>query len=134
MIGYGGAVKSICEGMISKHLALSFFLGMKKGNHIAPTYPADIISELYGKDGNNEKIRAYYEVIDITDLPDRNDIGIITIKFTGEKYVTPAGYSALEKVNFRGLKNIKEENGERLIKVLEMEYMLSVPKFTAFIN
>ncbi len=133
-IGYGGAVKARAEGEVSGHFPLAYHLGMNNGSHDAPTYPGDIVQLLFadGKAGEHEKIRARVEVIDTATVQERDDIGIVTIKLTGEKYVTDGGMKALEGVKFAGIDQVFEEGGNRFLKVLTLEQVLAVPTRKAF--
>jgi 2-methylfumaryl-CoA hydratase len=133
-IGYGGAVKARAEGEISAHLLLSYHLGMESGSHDAPTYPADMVKLMFadGKEGPHEKIRSRFEVVDTTEVEGRNDIGIVTIKLIGEKYVTDGGVKALEAAKFGGIDQIFQEKGKNFLKVLTLEQVLAVPTKAAF--
>ncbi|HWP93842.1 MAG TPA: hypothetical protein VNN20_16770 [Thermodesulfobacteriota bacterium] len=133
-IGYGGAVKARAEGEASGHFPLAYHLGMNSGSHDAPTYPGDIVQLLYagGKAGEHEKIRARVEVLDTATVQERDDIGIVTIKLIGEKYVTDGGMKALEAARFAGIDQIFEEGGNRFLKVLTLEQVLAVPTREAF--
>ncbi|OGE21443.1 MAG: hypothetical protein A2V51_00040 [Candidatus Dadabacteria bacterium RBG_19FT_COMBO_40_33] len=134
LIGYGGGVKGRAEGEVSGHLPLAYHLGMNSGSHDAPTYPGDIVQLLFasGKEGPHEKIRARIEVLDTNKIDGRDDIGIITIKLTGEKYVTDGGMKALEAAKFGGIDQIYVEGGNRFLKVLTLEQVLAVPTRKAF--
>ncbi|HEX9830497.1 MAG TPA: hypothetical protein VGA94_02325 [Thermodesulfobacteriota bacterium] len=134
-IGYGGAVKARAEGEVSAHLPLAYHLGMNSGSHDAPTYPGDIVKVIFadGNDGAYEKIRSRVEVVDTTAVQGRDDIGIVTIKLIGEKYVTDGGMKALEAAKFGGIDQIFEESGKKFLKVLTLEQVLAVPTMTAFI-
>ena len=107
---------------------------MNNGFHNAPTYPGDFVKVMYAdnQDGNHEKIRSRAEIIEKTVVPGRDDIGIVTIKLIGEKYVTDAGMRALEAAKFGGLDNIYEENGNRYLRVLTLEQVLAIPTDKAF--
>jgi 2-methylfumaryl-CoA hydratase len=133
-IGYGGGVKGRAEGEVSGHFPLAYHLGMNSGSHDAPTYPGDIVRVLFagGKEGPHEKIRARIEVVETTRLDGREDIGIITIRLIGEKYVTDGGMKALEAAKFGGIDQIYEENGNRFLKVLTLEQVLALPTRKAF--
>ncbi|MGB7292514.1 MAG: hypothetical protein WBD99_10110 [Thermodesulfobacteriota bacterium] len=134
-IGYGGAVKAMAEGEVSRHFPLAYHLGMNSGAHNAPTYPADIVKLLYanGEEDEHEKIRSKFEILDATSIIGRDDIGIITINLIGEKYVTDAGMKALEAAKFGGIDQIYEENGKRYLRVLTLEQVLAIPTRKAFI-
>lgn len=133
-IGYGGAVKGRAEGEVSGHFPLAYHLGMNGGSHDAPTYPGDIVQMLFaeGKEGAHEKIRSRVEIVDAARIDGRDDIGIVTIKLIGEKYLTDAGMKAIEAAKFGGMDRIYEENGNRFLKVLTMEQVLAVPARKAF--
>lgn len=133
-IGYGGAVKARAEGEVSGHFPLAYHLGMNSGSHDAPTYPGDIVKVIFtdGKDGAHEKIRARVEVMDTSAVQGRDDIGIVTIKLIGEKYVTYGGMKALEAAGFAGIDRVFEENGNRFLRVLTLEQVLAVPTRKAF--
>ncbi|HEX9667256.1 MAG TPA: hypothetical protein VGA95_11980 [Thermodesulfobacteriota bacterium] len=134
-IGYGGAVKAMAEGEVSRHFPLAYHLGMNSGAHNAPTYPADIVKLLYahGEEDEHEKIRSKFEILDTTSIVGRDDIGVITINLIGEKYVTDAGMNALEAAKFGGIDQIYEENGKRYLRVLTLEQVLAIPTRKAFI-
>ncbi len=133
-IGYGGAVKGRAEGEVSGHFPLAYHIGMNSGSHDAPTYPGDIVQVLFadGKEGAHEKIRAKIEVVDKTTIGGRDDIGILTIKLIGEKYVTDAGMKALETAKFGGIDQVYEEDENRFLKVLTLEQVLAAPMERAF--
>ncbi|MGH7901962.1 MAG: hypothetical protein ACRENZ_09515, partial [Thermodesulfobacteriota bacterium] len=137
-IGYGGGVKGRAEGEVSGHFPLAYHVGMNSGSHDAPTYPGDIVQVLFadGKEGLHERIRARIEVVEaIHELPllnGRDDIGIITIRLIGEKYVTDGGMKALEAAKFGGIEQIYQEDGKRFLKVLTLEQVLAVPTRKAF--
>jgi 2-methylfumaryl-CoA hydratase len=133
-IGYGGAVKARAEGEVSGHFPLAYHLGMNSGSHDAPTYPADIVQLLFAcrKAGDHEKIRARVEVLDTATIPGRDDIGTVTIKLIGEKYVTDGGMKALEAAKFAGIDQTFEEGGNKFLKVLTLEQVLAVPTKKAF--
>jgi len=133
-IGYGGSVKGRAEGEVSSHFPLAYHLGMNSGAHNAPTYPGDIVKMLFanGEEGDHEKIRSKIEILDTTSINGRNDIGIITIKLIGEKYVTDAGMKALEAAKFGGIDQVYEEDGNRFLRVLTLEQVLAVPTKKAF--
>ncbi|MBI2486476.1 MAG: hypothetical protein HYW01_05875 [Deltaproteobacteria bacterium] len=133
-IGYGGAVKARAEGEISNHFPLAYHLGMNSGSHYAPTYPGDIVKVIFadGKNGAHEKIRSRVEVVDTNTVQGRDDIGIVTIKLIGEKYVTEGGMRALEAAGFGGIDRVFEENGNRFLRVLTLEQVLAVPTRRAF--
>ena len=137
-IGYGGGVKGRAEGEVSGHFPLAYHLGMNSGSHDAPTYPGDIVQVLFagGKEGPHEKIRARIEIVgaihELPQLNGRDDICIIMIKLTGEKYVTDGGMKALEAAKFGGIDQIYEEGGNRFLKVLTLEQVLAVPTRKAF--
>lgn len=107
---------------------------MNSGAHNAPTYPGDIVKMLFanGEEGDHEKIRSKIEILDTTSINGRNDIGIITIKLIGEKYVTDAGMKALEAAKFGGIDQVYEEDGNRFLRVLTLEQVLAVPTKKAF--
>jgi 2-methylfumaryl-CoA hydratase len=134
-IGYGGAVKAMAEGEVSRHFPLAYHLGMNSGVHNAPTYPADIVKLLYanGEEDEHEKIRSKIEMLDTIPIAGRNDIGIITVNLIGEKHVTDAGVKALEEAKFGGIDQVFEENGKRYLRVLTLEQVLAVPTRMAFI-
>jgi 2-methylfumaryl-CoA hydratase len=134
-IGYGGAVKAMAEGEVSRHFPLAYHLGMNSGAHNAPTYPADIVKLLFanGEEGEHEKIRSKIEIIDTNSIVGRDDIGVITINLIGEKYVTDAGIKALEEAKFGGIDQVFEENGKRYLRVLTLEQILAIPTRKAFI-
>lgn len=133
-IGYGGAVKARAEGEVSAYLPLAYHLGMNSGSHDAPTYPGDIVRMIFaeGRDGEHEKIRSRFEVIDTASVDGRDDMGIVTIRLIGEKYVTDGGMKALEAARFGGMDRIYEEGGKRLLKVLTLEQVLAIPTRRAF--
>lgn len=133
-IGYGGAVKGRAEGEVSGHFPLAYHLGMNSGSHDAPTYPGDIVQVIFagGKEGAHEKIRARMEIIDKATVSGRDDMGIITIKLIGEKYVTEGGLKALEAAKFGAIDQIYEEGGNKFLKVLTLEQVLAVPTRRAF--
>lgn len=133
-IGYGGAVKAFCEGAVAAHFPFAFHLGMNSGAHNAPTYPSDIVRELYaeGQDGEHEKIRAFAEIMEKSEIPGRSDFGIVTVRLCGEKRVTEAGMKALEKARFSGTDKIFKENGNDWIRVLTLEQILAVPTEKCF--
>ncbi|HEY7535221.1 MAG TPA: hypothetical protein VH878_04680 [Thermodesulfobacteriota bacterium] len=133
-IGYGGAVKGRVEGEVSGHYPLAYHLGMNSGSHDAPTYPGDIIHVLFAseKKGPHEKIRARVEVVETASLKGRDDMGIVTIRLIGEKYVTDAGMKALEAAKFGGIDQIYEEDRNRFLKVLTLEQILAIPSRKAF--
>lgn len=133
-IGYGGAVKARAEGEISGHFPLAYHLGMNSGSHDAPTYPGDIVQVIFagGGEGAHERIRARVEILDKTTVVGRDDMGIITVKLIGEKYVTDGGLKALESANFGGIDQIYEEGGNRFLRVLTLEQVLAVPTQKAF--
>lgn len=133
-IGYGGAVKAMAEGEVSRHFPLAYHLGMNNGAHNAPTYPADIIQMLFaeGEAGEHEKIRSKIEILNTTPIAGRNDIGVITINLVGEKYVTDAGMKALETAGFGGIDQIFEDSQNRHLRVLTLEQVLAVPTKKAF--
>lgn len=133
-IGYGGAVKGRAEGEVSGHFPLACHLGLNNGSHDAPTYPGDIVQAFFagGKEGAHEKIRAWIEIIDKATVSGRGDLGIITIKLVGEKYVTDGGLKALEVAKFGGIDQIYEESGNKFLKVLTLEQVLAVPTEKAF--
>lgn len=133
-IGYGGAVKSRAEGQTSRHFPLAYHLGMNSGSHDAPTYPGDIVKRLFanGIDDEHEKIRSRAEVIGKERVDGRDDVGIVTIKLIGEKYVTDAGMKALEEAAFSGIDQVYKENGKRFLKALTLEQVLAVPTRKAF--
>ncbi len=150
-IGYGGAVKALCEGAVSGHFPFAFQLGMNSGAHNAPTYPSDIVREMYaaasassagsasgerrsvgGAELNrpgddHERIRVRAEVLKKSEIPGRGDFGAVTIRLTGEKTVTDGGMKALEAARFGGMDAIFEENGKRFLRVLTLEQVLAVP-------
>ncbi|MEM4657980.1 MAG: hypothetical protein QXX77_06105 [Candidatus Methanosuratincola sp.] len=134
-IGYGGAVKAVCEGSISGHLPLAYHLGMNSGSHDAPTYPSDIVERLFGgKEGEpHERLRTRAEIVDVSTVEGRDDIGVVTIRLIGEKYVTEAGMRVLEAAGFGGIDKIYEEGGARFLRVLTMEEVLAVPTKKAFV-
>ena len=134
-IGYGGAVKAIAEAAVSRHFPLAYHLGMNSGTHNAPTYPADIVKLLFarGEENEHEKIRSRIEIIDTTPIAGRDDLGVITIKLIGEKYVTDAGMKALEAAVFGRMDQIFEETGKRFLRVLTLEQVLAVPTRKVFI-
>jgi 2-methylfumaryl-CoA hydratase len=134
-IGYGGAVKAMVEAGVSSHFPLAYHLGMNSGAHNAPTYPADIVKLLFadGEEDKHEKIRSKIEIMDTTPIVGRDDIGVITVKLIGEKYVTDAGMKALEAAAFGGMDQIFEETGKRFLRVLTLEQVLAVPTTEAFI-
>lgn len=129
-IGYGGAVKALCEGAVSAHFPFAVQLGMNSGVHNAPTYPSDVVRELYagGADGEHESIRTYAEVMEKSAIPGRDDIGAVTIRLTGEKTVTEGGMKALEAARFGGTDAIFEDGGRRRLRVLTLELVLAVPR------
>ncbi|MGH7889108.1 MAG: hypothetical protein ACRENF_00990, partial [Thermodesulfobacteriota bacterium] len=133
-IGYGGAVKARAEGEVSAHFPLAYHLGMNSGSHDAPTYPSDIVKALFadGNDGAHERIRARIEVVETNPVQGRDDIGVVTIKLIGEKYVTDGGMKALEAAGFAGIDKVFEEGGNRLLRVLSLEQVLAVPTRKAF--
>lgn len=133
-IGYGGSVKARAEGEVSGHFPLAYHLGMNSGSHDAPTYPGDIVGTLFadGKQGPHEEIRSRIKVVDTAKVDGRDDVGVITINIIGEKYVTDAGMKALEAAKFGGIDQIYEEGGNRFLKVLTLEQVLSVPTGKAF--
>ncbi|MER3446561.1 MAG: hypothetical protein C4291_06815 [Candidatus Dadabacteria bacterium] len=133
-IGYGGAVKARAEGEISGHFPLAYHIGMNSGSHDAPTYPGDIVQVIFagGREGAHERIRARIEIVDKATVGGRDDIGIITVRLIGEKYVTDGGLKALEAAKFGGIDQIYEENGNRFLKVLTLEQVLAVPTQKAF--
>jgi 2-methylfumaryl-CoA hydratase len=133
-IGYGGAVKARVEGEVSGHFPLAYHLGMNSGSHDAPTYPGDIVKVIFadGKDGAHEKIRSRVEVVDTSTVQGRDDIGLVTIKLIGEKYVTAGGMRALEAAGFGGIDRVFEESGSRFLRVLTLEQVLAVPTRKAF--
>jgi len=128
-IGYGGSVKGRAEGEVSSHLPLAYHLGMNNGAHNAPTYPGDIVKMLFanGEDGDHEKIRSRIEILGTTSIDGRNDLGIITLKLIGEKYVTDAGMKALDAAKFGGIDKVYEEEGNRFLRVLTLEQVLAIP-------
>ncbi|WP_462137080.1 hotdog family protein [Candidatus Mycalebacterium sp.] len=129
-IGYGGAVKARCEGAVSGHFPFAVQLGMNSGAHNAPTYPSDIVREIYaaGADGEHESIRARAEVAEKSEIAGRDDIGAVTIRLIGEKTVTDGGMKALEAAKFGGMDAIFEDGGKRLLRVLTLELVLAAPK------
>jgi len=128
-IGYGGAIKSTVEGAISSHLPMTYFLAMTSGSHDAPTYPGNIVQDLFdSNDENDEKIIGSFKVLEKIDLEDRSDIGLLKIELIGDKIVTEAGLKAYEKAGFKGVTNITDGK----IRVLTMEMILAVPKVSAF--
>ncbi len=133
-IGYGGAVKARVEGEVSTHFPLAYHLGINSGSHDAPTYPADIVKMIFadGEDGEHEKIRARVEVIDTALVQGRDDIGVVTIKLIGEKYVTDGGMKAIKAAGFAGIDKVFDEGGSRFLRVLTLEQVLAVPTSKAF--
>jgi len=133
-IGYGGAVKAMAEGAVSAHLPLAWHLGMNGGSHDAPTYPSDIVERLFGgaPDEPHERLRARLEVVRTETVEGRDDIGVVTVRLTADKYVTDAGMRALEAAGFRGVDKIYEQGGGRFLRVLTMEEVLAVPTSRAF--
>ncbi len=134
-IGYGGAVKSLAEGQISAHLPVAYQLGMNNGTHNGPTYPGDIINNLYSDVTNNddhEKIRSRAVILNKENIDGRDDAGIVTLKLTADKRVTDAGMKALEAVNYRGIDRIYEEDGKRYLRVLTTELVMVVPSASSF--
>jgi hypothetical protein len=128
-IGYGGAIKSTVEGSISEHIPHAYFIGMNSGSHDAPTYPGDIVQNMFAsEDNNDEKINGSFKIIEKLDHESREDFGIVKIELIGEKTITEASMKAYEKSGFKGIGNIKDEK----IRVLTMEMLLAVPKGVAF--
>ncbi|MEE9252554.1 MAG: hypothetical protein V3U74_04290 [Thermodesulfobacteriota bacterium] len=134
-IGYGGAVKGRAEGEVSGHLPLAYHLGMNSGSHDAPTYPSDVVRTMFegGEDEPHERIRSRIEVVEVSSVDGRNDMGVATVKLIAEKYVTDAGMRALEAAKFGGIDNIFDEGGDRFLRVLTLEQVLAVPTESAFI-
>lgn len=133
-IGYGGAVKGRAEGEVSGHFPLAYHLGMNSGSHDAPTYPGDIVRVIFagGREGAHEKIRARIEIVDKATVGGRDDMGIITIKLIGEKYVTEGGLKALEAAKFGGIDQIYGEGENKFLRVLTLEQVLAAPTGKAF--
>jgi len=128
-IGYGGAIKSTVEGSISEHIPHAYFIGMNSGSHDAPTYPGDIVQNMFASDdADDEKISGSFKIIEKLDHESREDFGIIKIELIGEKTITEASMKAYEKSGFKGIGNIKDGK----IRVLTMEMLLAVPKGVAF--
>ena len=128
-IGYGGAIKSTVEGSISEHIPHAYFIGMNSGSHDAPTYPGDIVQNMFtSDDADDEKISGSFKIIEKLDHESREDFGIIKIELIGEKTITEASMKAYEKSGFKGIGNIKDGK----IRVLTMEMLLAVPKGVAF--
>ena len=128
-IGYGGAIKSTVEGSISEHIPHAYFIGMNSGSHDAPTYPGDIVQNMFAsEDADDEKISGSFKIIEKLDHESREDFGIIKIELIGEKTITEASMKAYEKSGFKGVGNIKDGK----IRVLTMEMLLAVPKGVAF--
>ena len=128
-IGYGGAIKSTVEGSISEHIPHEYFIGMNSGSHDAPTYPGDIVQNMFASDDvDDEKISGSFKIIEKFDHESREDFGIIKIELIGEKTITEASKKAYEKSGFKGIGNIKDGK----IRVLTMEMLLAVPKGVAF--
>lgn len=136
-IVYGGAVKALAEGQVSGLFPLAWYLGMNSGTHDAQTYPSDFVQSMYGagQDGGHEELRSRIEVVAATDVPGREDIGILTVRLIADKLVTNAGMIAFKAVlTERAVANLKirEEGSERLIQVLSLEQVLAVPTERAF--
>ncbi len=133
-IGYGGAVKAFCEGAVSGSFPIAFHLAMNSGSHDAPTYPSDIVREIYagGKDGEHEQIRARARILSKSAIEGRDDYGVLTVRLTGEKRVTDAGMKALERAKFSGMDGIAEEGGKKWLRVLTLEQVAGVPTGKAF--
>ena len=128
-IGYGGAIKSTVEGSISKHIPHAYFIGMNSGSHDAPTYPGDIVQNMFAsEDADDEKISGSFKIIEKLDHESREDFGMLRIELIGEKTITEASMKAYEKSGFKGIGNIKDGK----IRVLTMEMVLAVPKGVAF--
>ena len=60
------------------------------------------------------------------------EIGIVTIKLIGDKYVTDGGMRALEAAGFGGIDKVFEESGNSFLRVLTLEQVLAVPTRKAF--
>ena len=133
-IGYGGAVKARCEGALAPEFPFSFQLAMNSGAHNAPTYPSDIVRELYagGAEDSHEVIRTRAEVLRREDVPGRRDYGLVTVRIVGEKQVTDGGMRALEAAKFGGVDAIFADGGKKMLKVLTMEQVLAVPTEKCF--
>ena len=134
-IGYGGAVKARCEGMLAPEFPFSVQLAMNSGVHNAPTYPSDIVRELYaagGANGSHEAIRARAEIVSREEIPGRSDYGLVTVRVIGEKVVTDGGMKALSAAKFGGTDAIFEENGKKFLRVLTMEQVWAVPTERCF--
>ena len=128
-IGYGGAIKSTVEGSISEHIPHAYFIGMNSGSHDAPTYPGDIVQNMFdSEDADDEKISGSFKIIEKLNHESREDFGIIKIELIGEKTITEASMKAYEKSGFKGVGNIKDGK----IRVLTMEMLLAIPKGVAF--
>ncbi len=134
-IGYGGGVKARCEGEVSAHFPLAYHLGMNSGSHDAPTYPSDVVERFFqGAEGEpHERIRTRVEVLNKEGVEGRGDMGIVTVRMIGEKYVTDAGMRALEAAKFGGIDRIYREGGKRFLRVLTLEQVLAVPTRAAFL-
>lgn len=133
-IGYGGAVKARCEGALAPEFPYSFQLAMNSGVHSAPTYPSDIVRELYagGSEDPHEAIRTRAEILRREEIPGRRDYGLVTVRITGEKQVTDGGMRALEAAKFGGTDAIFEDGGRKMLGVLTMEQTLAVPTERCF--
>lgn len=133
-IGYGGAVKGRAEGEVSGHLPLAYHLGMNGGSHDAPTYPSDVVQTMFegGADEPHERVRSRIEVVEVSTIDGRDDMGVVTMKLIAEKYVTDAGMRALEAAKFGGIDSIFDEDGSRFLRVLTLEQVLAVPTRGAF--
>ncbi len=133
-IGYGGAVKAFCEGAVAGHFPVAFHLAMNSGSHDAPTYPSDIVREIYagGEEGGHEKIRSRAEILEKSEIAGRDDYGVVTFRLVGEKRVTDAGMKALEKAGFSRVDTVFEENGERWLRVLTLEQVVAIPMEECF--
>ncbi len=129
-IGYGGAVKALCEGAVSGDFAYAPQIGMNSGAHNAPTYPCDVVETLYagGKKGEHERIRTRAEVVGVEDVKGREDLGVVTIRLTGEKVVTDGGMAAMEAAGFAGVDAVFEDGGKRWLRVLSLEVVYGVAR------
>ncbi len=134
-IGYGGAVKAVCEGSGLASLPAAVHLGMNSGAHNAPTYPSDIVRDIYGggEEGPHESILASAEVLEKSAISGRDDFGAVTIRLAGEKVVTRAGMKAFEKAGFSIADKIVEKNGEKTIRVLTLELVVAVATEKGFL-
>lgn len=130
-IGYGGAVKSTVEGEISSHIPYAYFLGMNSGSHDAPTYPSDIVQNMFdSQNEDDEKIIGSFKIKNKDLIESRDDFGILTIELCGDKVVTDAGMKAFEKAGFKGVSKISDNK----IRVLTMEMIVAIPTRKALAN